>query len=187
MGDSQLYVDREVNVSLIAADGRSTDHDAMSIPLTFADRLDEAVEALKLPSRKALVERISTVSNPKETAGQWVARTTIPHKYRKPLADLGISIDYINDGTGALAVGNGPAPASQPAGLDREMIADAVKVARLVRDNSLEPVSDDTFEEVLTIALQKVAEHGGAGDLSEMARDVATAFRSRGQVDGNKR
>lgn len=187
MRDSQLYVDREVNISLIAADGRSTDHRSMSTLLTFADRLDQAVSVLKLTSRKALVERISTVSNPKETAGQWIARATIPHKYRKPLADLGISIDYINDGAGALLTGTHSVPPSQPAGLDREMIADAVKVARLVRDNSLEPVSDDTFEEVLTIALQKVAEHGSAGNLAEMAREVATTFRSRGQGDGNKR
>lgn len=156
----------------------------MTVTTNFKTRIDEAVRTAGLNSREALAARLGAGDNPKQTAGQWVARAAIPLKYAKPLAELGISIDYLNAGTGPLRL----APASsQSTGLEIDMIRDAVKVARLVRDNSLEPVSDDVFVEVLALALQQMSAHSGSVDLLEMAREVAAAFRSRGGEHGNQR
>lgn len=146
----------------------------------FRGRLDAAVAAAGCRNRTDFATRLGAGENAKQLAQQWIDRLRIPEKYRMPMLQLGVSIDYVNDGDGQVLV-------SQPAGPDLDMIRDAVKVARLVRDNSLEPLSDEVFVEVLSIAIQKVSEHAGAIDLTEMAREVAAAFRSRGHGDGNKR
>jgi hypothetical protein len=152
-------------------------------PTTFKDRLDEAVRALSLSSRAAFAERLGVGENSKQVVHQWITRGWIPAKYGPALAREGLSWEYLSEGKGTLTL----APASQSAGPDLDMIRDAVKVARLVRDNSLEPVSDDVFVEVLSLAIQRVSGHSGALDLPEMAREVAAAFRSRGQSNGDKR
>lgn len=71
------------------------------------------------------------------------------------------------------------AVSSQPVGLNLEMLRDAARVAQRVRENSLEPISDDTFVDVLAIAIQRVSARGGVGDVGELAREVAAAFRER--------
>lgn len=118
--NSQPYVECLVNSLLIAADERSTDHSPMNGQSDFGSRLDEAVAELRLTTRTELAQRLTDSDNATQVAGQWVQRSRMPAKYRKPLEDLGISIDYLNDAAGRLRI----APrASQPVGLDVAKLA----------------------------------------------------------------
>jgi len=156
----------------------------MSEKSAFAARLDEAASLAGASNRTKFAEDLGVEENAKQVAQRWIDRMKVPEKYRMAMLRRGVSIDYVNEGKGSVRATDW---SSQPTGPDRDMIRDAVKVARLVRDNSLEPVPEDVFVEVLTIAIMRVSEHTGAIDLPEMAREVAAAFRSRGHGDGNKR
>lgn len=70
---------------------------------------------------------------------------------------------------------------SQPAGLDREKLSLAVRVANHLRDTYLTEMSDDTYVEVLAKAIQLCAERDAESlDLATATREVAARIRQGG-------
>jgi len=105
MPDSQLLVDSKVNFTFIAADGRSTQHGGMNDSHAFKQRLDAAVKAAGFNGRGAFAEHLGAkAETSKQTAQQWVSRSKLPDKYRKPLEDMGLSLDWVNDNVGTLHI-----------------------------------------------------------------------------------
>lgn len=148
----------------------------MTTTTTLRHRFTEAVKAAGLTSDEALATRLGAHS--KQTAGQWIARGTIPPKYAKPLAELGLSIEYLNTGKGSLGLA---APASQPAGLDLaklelvlEVVEGAIQDSRMkvplkFKANMLKRVYESP--QMLTIDTAGTVRAALAGILETMSDD----------------
>jgi len=146
----------------------------------FRQRLAQAVEAVAGGNRTKFAEMLGAGDNAKQIGGLWHARGAIPSKYHQAMRERGLSIEYVNDGIGSLFLEDRPAE-SQPAGLDRSTISFAVRVANIVRDTALEPMSDAKYVEVLTVAIQMAsARQDQPSDLTEATREVVARLRKGG-------
>ncbi len=77
-----------------------------------------------------------------------------------------------------------PAAASQPAGLDRQIIAATVRLIDYVDDMVLDPIPDSERSRLIDIATAEVMDNWARGlgesDLAAAGRSVIAKFRSGG-------
>lgn len=147
----------------------------------FRHRLEQAVKAAGLKSRTELGERLGVGDNAKQTVHQWGMRMWLPEKYRKPLEALGLSIDWINHGTGTLTIGN----KSQDVRELRLIIRASLILHDRIRDLAFGSIPEHLQERVADEVANEVRERGaesildGTG-LDEAAESVRLRVRTGG-------
>ena len=96
---------------------------------------------------------------------------------------LGVDEHWLATGEGSRKVVSSSSElqqASQLANLTKERISDAVRIAHYVRDAALTPIPDELFIQVLTAAIEIVAEDKSVDlDLNATAKKVAAKVRSK--------
>lgn len=173
-----------VNIKLIDPDERSPQHLVMDDLTPYQNRFRAVLQHLELPNRTAFAKKLG-VDNPKQMAGNWFNRGgRVPDTYRNQLKQLGISIDWLNDGVGKMTAEPGALSLSQLAREQRAIVAAAVRLAAYVKDVALDPIPDEVYPDLLVEAMQVVSARGvdsieGGAQLAEAAREVAAAMRAR--------
>lgn len=135
----QHYVDSHVNLLLIDADGRSVNHLLMNdktVKTPFQERFDLVLAHLGLKDRAALGALLDGVSN--AVLYNWYVRDQrIASTSRRNFeAKTGISVDWVNDGVGSMALPRASsddfvtAAPSQAVGLDPVKLANSIEMLK---------------------------------------------------------
>lgn len=145
-------------------------------------RLYEAASRLEPPIR-GQSELARAAQQSPQTVKNWESRPTgvSAAGAAKIQQLLGISSTWILEGELPMFLG-APNRASQPAGLDRQIIAATVRLIDYVDDLVLDPIPESERGRLIDIATAEVMEHWGQGlgegDLAAAGRSVIAKFRS---------
>ncbi|WP_285301944.1 S24 family peptidase [Stenotrophomonas maltophilia group sp. Smal13] len=114
----------------------------------FQQRFDAVMAAMKCPNRAAWGRKIGVASS--QTLYNWYERDQkIPEKERKRLAQFGISIDWVNDGDGAMSLpGVSVSPSATAAAYVRvqQLDAEAGMGGEMINDDYPEVIRAMDFE-----------------------------------------
>lgn len=181
MRDSQLDVDRRVNFLFVVADGRSSDHGRMNGQVLnhYQLRFMQAVRhAVGSPNRTAFATRLGVEENAKQIASNWFNRDQrIPSEYRKALNDLGLSIDWINDGEGEMVTRPVQSQAARDQRVTMRAAARIIERARemIIGDFDEDALIDNAIDAAIEIGPERILSGDG---LLEALRVVAARMRT---------
>lgn len=153
-------------------------HPSMKRLYDAASRLDPPIR-----SQSALAR---AVQQSPQTVKNWESRVTgvSAAGATKVQQLLGISSTWILEGALPMFVGSPSTPLSQPAGLDRQIIAATVRLIDYVDDLVLDPIPDNERGRLIDIATAEIMANWARGisaeDLATAGRSVIAKFRSRG-------
>lgn len=133
-------------MKLVDADERHINHRLMDEKEQFQRRFDAAMRHGGATKRAQFGRLLGMDGDPKTVGSKlynWYSRDyKIPDAMRKPLAGLGLSIDWINTGDGEMVIAVTPPRQSQLAGLDVAKLAGLIETVdsatagtRLARDS----------------------------------------------------
>lgn len=149
-------------------------------------RLYDAAQRLDPPIR-GQSELARAVGQSPQTVKNWESRTTgvSAAGASKAQQALGISSTWILEGSLPMFVGGERPSQSQPAGLQRTIIATTVRLIDYVNDMVLDPIPDDDRGRLIDVATAEVMERWAQGiegekDLAAAGRNVIAKFRSGG-------
>jgi len=149
-------------------------------------RLYEAAERLT-PAIRGQSELARAIGQSPQVVKNWEVRPmgVSAQGASKAQQALGISSTWILEGTLPMHVGGSQLPASQSAGLQRQIIATTVRLIDYVDDMVLDPIPDEDRERLIDIATAEVVDRwasgiGGEKDLATAGRNVVAKFRSGG-------
>ncbi len=122
-----------------------------------------------------------------QTVKNWESRATgvSAAGASKAQQALGISSTWILEGSLPMFVGGDSPSQSQPAGLQRTIIATTVRLIDYVDDMVLDPIPDEDRDRLIDVATAEVIERWAQGidgekDLAAAGRNVIARFRSGG-------
>lgn len=149
-------------------------------------RLYDAALRLDNPIRGQSELARATGQSP-QTVKNWEARPTgvSAAGASKVQQALGISSTWILEGSLPMFVSGDRSGQSQPAGLQRQIIATTVRLIDYVDDMVLDPIPDEDRERLIDIATAEVMERWASGidgekELASAGRSVIARFRSGG-------